>query len=304
MQYRIEWTYLGELADGQWPRDEAHCSFLIRFLERPPGPGHCAFLGMNVVTPAKARELGLAPEGRRGFLVVEHLSQAAFQDLVSKDVAEALAGRSQLDALSMLDRKYIVEGHDYREEIVADAPTADAMRALIEAVFAGVTRGSGVTLREALAEDDYAGPEAKKAARELDTDTDWHDVPKDVMRDRCEFFSYLDGPGFRYYIPAAMCFSLDAENRASSETPQRTYWSLLPTVAPRDFGKGHGGRFDVEAFITGCGFDGPQVQALYAFLCFMAVVADEGVDEEQLPAIRKWRESARRRRPVGVDGGI
>ena len=60
---------------------------------------------------------------------------------------------------------------------------------------------------------------------------------------------------------------------------------MLPTVAPRDFGKGHGGRFDVEAFITGCGFDGPQVQALYAFLCFMAVVADEGVDEEQLPAI-------------------
>lgn len=295
MQYRIEWSYLAELADGKRPNAEAHCSFLIRFLETPLGRGHCAFFGMNVVTPEKAREIGLDPAGRRGFLVVENLTQAAFQHRVTTDVAVAFTGRDKLDALAVLDRKYILEAQDFRAEFVADAPTAEAMRALIETAFAGVSRGSGVTLREALAEDDYAGPEAKQAARELDTDTDWHDAPVDVMRERCEFFSYLDAPGFRYYIPAAMRFSLELANRESSETPQRTYWSLLPTIAPRDYGKGHSHAFDPEALIASCGFDGPQVRALYAFLCFMAVVADEGVDEEQLEPMRKWRAAARAR---------
>jgi hypothetical protein len=76
-----------------------------------------------------------------------------------------------------------------------------------------------------------------------------------------------------------------------SDTPQRTYWSLMPTVAPRDFGWGHGKRFDSEAFITSCGFTDVQVHAIYRFLCFMAI---ECVHEEQLPALRQWRSSAHR----------
>ena len=116
------------------------------------------------------------------------------------------------------------------------------------------------------------------------------------MSARCEFFSYLDPAGFRYYLPAAMLLSLDPAERARSETPQRTYWSLLgPAIAPRDFGKGMGQAFDVEACIAQCEFTDAQVGAIYRFLCFMAVDGDEGVDEEQLPAMRRWRESLGRR---------
>lgn len=69
----------------------------------------------------------------------------------------------------------------------------------------------------------------------------------------------------------------------------------LPIIDVRDFGKGEGKTFDVEAFIASHAFTEAQVRAIYRFLCFMACEGDEGVDEEQLPAMRKWRESARRR---------
>lgn len=288
--YTIEWRYLEELADGARPSDEAYCSFLVRFTDRPPGPGHCWFFGVNVVTPNKAHELDIPVSGLRAYLVVEAMVKADFQARVTNDVQLALSGRSRDDASALLDATYVFENQDFRNEFAGDAPSARDLITQITEAFQGVTLGNGVSLHQAIAADDYAGPEAYAAARALDTDTDWRDAPREVMASRCEFFSYLDGEGFRYYIPAAMCFSV--EHNGESDTPQRTYWSLLPTVAPRDFGKGHGQRFDCAAFIARCGFNDAQIRAVYAFLCFMAVAREEGVDEEQLPAMRAWRTAA------------
>ena len=297
--YRLEWSYLGELPEvAGIPykyKDEAHCAFLIRFLDVPPGDGHCAFLCVNVVTPAKAAELGVGPDGRRGYFVAEAMTREDFCRRVTEDVRRAFDQWPRPQALARLDETYVWEDQDYRDEFLDDVPRGEDLAALIEEAFAGVTRGEGVTLHEALAEDDYADPDVLAAARARDQDSDWHDVPRDVLSARCEFFSYLDAAGYRYYLPAAMLLSLDAAERNQSDTPQRTYWSLLPLSAPRDFGKGQGETFDVEAFIASNAFTEAQVRAIYRFLCFMACEGDEGVDEEQLPAMRKWRESARRR---------
>jgi len=299
--YRLEWRYLGELSDADaadvsHQPNEAHCSFLIRFLDVPRGDGHCAFLAVNVISSAKAAELGIGPEGRRAYLVADTMTRTAFCRRVTDDVTRAFDQLPRPQALARLDQTYVWENQDYRDEFRGDGIGVADLRLLIEHAFSGVTRGEGVTLREALAIDDYASPEDRAAARTQDRDVDWHDAPREILSARCEFFSYLDTAGFRYYLPAAMLLSLDAADGRQSETPQRTYWSLLgPPIAPRDFGKGLGKAFDVEAFIARCEFNETQVHAIYRFLCFMAVEGGEGVDEEQLPAMRKWRDSVGRR---------
>lgn len=298
--YRLEWSYLDELSDVAGVPykygEEAHCNFLIRFLDVAPGDGHCAFLSVNVVTSAKAAELRIGSEGRRAYLVSDTMTQADFRRRVTDDVTSAFEQLPRHQALAQLDKNYVWESQDYRDEFRGDRIGAADLHMLIEHAFAGVTRGEGVTVHEALAEDSWASPEDLAAARAQDVDVDWHDAPREFMSAQCEFFSYLDTAGFRYYLPAAMLLSLDAAERGRSETPQRTYWSLLgPPIAPRDFGKGLGQTFDVEAFIAQCEFTDAQVRAIYRFLCFMAVDGDEGVDEEQLPVLRRWRENLERR---------
>jgi hypothetical protein len=292
--YRIEFKYL-EVPAEEGPNlfEEAHCEFLIRFNDVPVGAvGHCAFFCVNVVTSETARQLGIRPRDR-AYLVSDYMTQAMLRKRVTDDVTRAMNALHRSVALPLLDRVYVWRDRDFRDEFSADVLDASTLRGMIEDAFAGVSRGQGVTLHEALAEDDYADPVAKAAARALDTDTDWHDAPRDVMIKRCEFFSYLDPLGFRYYLPATMLLCLDPSLEGEvGDTPQRTYWSLLPTVAPRDFGKGHGKRFSSEAFIASCGFTDAQVHAIYRFLCFMAIEADQGVNEEQLPALRQWRGSA------------
>jgi len=294
--YRLEWSYLTELPDTPGPykyADEAHCEFLIRFLDLPRGPDHCAFLSINVVTVAKAVKLGV--ESRRAYLVADNMTREDFREHATRDVVRAFDALPRREALARLNEQYVWRDQDFRDEFRADALRVDELRELIEEAFAGVTRGEGVTLHEALARDDYANPEQLAAARARDEDTDWHDVNREVMAAHCEFFSYLDAAGYCYYLPAAMLLSLDADACSSSSTPQRTYWSLLPGVAPRDFGKGLGQAFDSEVVISTCGFTAAQVRAIYRFACYMAISADEGVDEEQLPSLRKWRASAARR---------
>ena len=91
--YRIEWNYLSELSDDAatpYPYGhEAHCGFLIRFLDMAPGDGHCVFLSVNVITTAKAAELGIGPEGRRAYVVADRMTQEDFRRRVTDDVTRA-----------------------------------------------------------------------------------------------------------------------------------------------------------------------------------------------------------------------
>lgn len=180
--YRIEFLHLSRLSDGAGiPRlrgGEAHCQFLIRFLEVPSGDGHCAFLSVNVVNTATAAELGIGPDGRRAYLVADIMTQEDFRRRVAHDVSSALNELPRDQALTRLDQTYVYQ-QDYRDEFRGDRIGVADLHLLIERSFAGVIRGEGVTLHEALAKDDWGSPEDLAAARALDVD--WHDAPREFM---------------------------------------------------------------------------------------------------------------------------
>lgn len=291
--YRIEWNFLNELPEDRSGSrvGEAHCVFMVRFLDVPPGDDHCAFFATNVVTSEEALRLGIAAQ--RGFQISDTLTRSEFQAQVTAEVQNAFTQADHREvALQHLNRTYIHQDQDFRDEFRADAPSAEALAEQVELAFAGVQRGNGISLHEAIAIDDYATPEERATARSRDVDMDWHDAPADLMISTVSIWSVLDGEGLRYYLPAAILLCLDLERaEVVADLLTRTYWSLLPMIAPRDQGKGLGERFDPGAIISEGQFSDLQIQVSYRFLCW-AAVEHEGVDEDQLPAMRKWRARA------------
>lgn len=90
----------------------------------------------------------------------------------------------------------------------------------ITAAFNGVSREDGVTLHEAMALDDYGGPEERQKARAQDTENRWQDVPDEDIRSSDAVLNFLDPKGFRYYIPAFLVWYLTF---IDSEDPD--FWS-------------------------------------------------------------------------------
>ncbi|WP_052754494.1 DUF6714 family protein [Calothrix sp. 336/3] len=77
-----------------------------------------------------------------------------------------------------------------------------ALIAEITEAFDGVSRKDGTTLHEAIAMDAWESVEKQRAARCLDLETRWQDVPDDDIIACCSALSFLNEKGFRYYIPA------------------------------------------------------------------------------------------------------
>lgn len=71
-----------------------------------------------------------------------------------------------------------------------------------------------------------------------------------------------------------------------------TYLAVLPTVAPREIGRGMGAAFDLDSFLQEHSFTAMQVNAIYRFICFMAIRAEHGMDEDQFAAVKKWKQAA------------
>jgi hypothetical protein len=80
----------------------------------------------------------------------------------------------------------------------------------IRSAFAGVSLGSGTSLRQAQAIDDYGRgfTEAEFEALPLSEVTDdWTRIPEsELLRDNA---AHLDAEGLRYYLPALMIWLLD-----------------------------------------------------------------------------------------------
>jgi hypothetical protein len=83
-----------------------------------------------------------------------------------------------------------------------------ALVAEISTAFDGVSRKGGTTLHEAEAMDDWKSPEEQRAARRLDPETRWQEVPDADIYACCSALSFLNEEGFRYYLPAFMVYSL------------------------------------------------------------------------------------------------
>ena len=92
----------------------------------------------------------------------------------------------------------------------------DALLDLIAQAFAGVSREGGISLHGTQVLDDWGTRDAALAVAELDTDTDWTEVPTADLQRFDSALSFLDPIGFRYYLPAYMtwdlsrCLGLDA----------------------------------------------------------------------------------------------
>jgi len=85
----------------------------------------------------------------------------------------------------------------------------------ITTAFEDVLRGDGVSLHETNILDDYGDAEARREAREWDTDTHWWELTDEDLYDNHVYLSYLDGESLRYYLPAYMISCLNDTERFS-----------------------------------------------------------------------------------------
>ncbi|MCS6814213.1 MAG: hypothetical protein NZ772_11715 [Cyanobacteria bacterium] len=98
---------------------------------------------------------------------------------------------------------------------------------LITKAFDGVSREDGITLHEARAIDDWGDEEERAAARALDTDQRWQDVPTEWINQLWDAFCCLDGKGWRYYLPVWMLHALRCPD-STSAGDSVIYSCLLP----------------------------------------------------------------------------
>jgi len=93
--------------------------------------------------------------------------------------------------------------------------------------FADVTRDEGVTLHEASVIDAYGSDTERFAARELDTDLRWQDVPDHLIESHSDTLCFVDPKGFRYYLPAYMIWALRHFRTSDSFSVDHVIYSLI-----------------------------------------------------------------------------
>jgi hypothetical protein len=101
----------------------------------------------------------------------------------------------------------------------------DLIRA-IEERFADVRLDDGVTLHEANVIDDYGTDEERMAARRLDNEDRWQEIPDKHIEDYPAILCFVDLKGFRYHLPAYMRWSLRYFDSSDSFTTDSTIYIL------------------------------------------------------------------------------
>ena len=165
------------------------------------------------------------------------------------DLPETYWPDTHLDALRKAQRSFLAIGAaapEFREDVRSPGPgdrrvpdwepldvlievEREAIIQAIERAFRHVERDDGVTLHEAEVIDDYGSDEERAAARRLDPDRHWQDVP-DATLARYSGFSFLDPRGYRYYLPAYMRWILKHPTASSdSNSPDSLLHSLTRT---------------------------------------------------------------------------
>jgi hypothetical protein len=290
MEYELEWQYADDPAPPVEYEPYIHFGFMLRFPKVPLGKDHVAHFCFNVLQEPQVNEIGIVVV-RRGFVICIPFSKPDIMEFVEAAVSRAFSGSSREEALDRLNAQFINSDIDYSDEFVSDLIGADELLNLIDEAFDGVERGDGITLHQANVIDDYGSEEEFLAAAKVDTETRWQDIPTSALVENPQFLCFVDTAAFRYYIPAAMSFAVRKYDENDFET-FFIYLAVLPTVAPRESGRGIGEAFDLEGFIREHSFTQAQVNAIYRFICFMAIEAEHGMDEDQFAAVKKWRQAA------------
>lgn len=292
MHYQIEWLY-SDVNAGENAPDPAnfdiHISFLLRFPDIPPGNDHVAHFCLNVLSPEAAK--GEAkPCPRRGILVREKFSYTGIVEEVELTVAEAFETHGRVEALQILNQVYIHDDLDFSAEFSDDVKSVDEVLEKIENAFGDVTRNADrVTLHQAVVIDDYGTQAEFDAAGEIDVDTRWQDIPARYIEENAGYLNFVEIDDFKYYLAANMSWSVRNYNEDLSDAAYFTFLKLFPSVAPREIGRGIGEGFDVDKFLEEFSLSRDQANAIYYFLCFMAIIAEFRIGEDQYPAMLGWR---------------
>ena len=298
IKFETEWLYSDFKADAI-PRSEdypVHFVFLIRFPDIEPGEDHVAHFCFNVISPeiAVARNVDVA--SHRGYVIQAAFNYCEIVHAVEQEVANAMAhvfdDPSRKNAIAALNQSYVCTDLNFADDFRADLLEPKMIVDLIQTAFDGVLRGEGTTLHEAMMMDDYGSIEAQRDARKFDLETRWQDVPADDIRDNPSYMVFLDRAGFRYYLPANMVWSITPNNGDKWDVPFFTFLRLFPRIDRRNVGQKLGEDFNLTAFIEHHSFSRKQVQAIYRFLCFMAIEGGCRVDEDKYPAMCQWRGAA------------
>ena len=290
MKYEFEWLYSDDPAPPVKSEPYIHFEFLLRFPDVSPGKGHVAHFCFNVLQEPETTEPGLSIV-RRGFLVCVPFSKPDVTEFVETAVVAAFDNESREEALALLNKQFINSDIDFSHEFVGELIEANELVTLIDEASNGVARGDGITLHQAIVIGHYGSDEEFLAAEKLDTETRWQDVPDHFLAKDSQFLIFIDQDNFRYYLAAAMSWAIRTYADDYDNT-FFTYLAVLPTVAPREVGRGIGAAFDLDGFIHKHSLTPTQVNAIYRFICFMAVRAEHGMDEDQYAAVRKWRQAA------------
>jgi hypothetical protein len=150
-----------------------------------------------------------------------------------------------------------------------DGRPAEKIEAEISRSFAGVTRDGGTTLHEAEVIDAYGSEAERAAARELDKDRRWQDVPDHLIETHSDTLCFVDPKGFRYYLPAYMVWALRHFQTSDSFSVNHVIYSL--TIREGFYTKkklnDEMREWNLERFRL---FTDDQARAICCFLRFMA----------------------------------
>jgi len=155
--------------------------------------------------------------------------------------------------------------------------------------FDRVARADGTTLHEAIAIDDWKTREEQLAARRLDTEQRWQDIPDDVIVACESALPFLDTKGFRYYLPAFMvCGLRNWENDAGRVVDTCEYNLLHERQKSLR-------QSDPASIAAKYGLTDAQCKAIAHFLRFVVGNDDDELTTQPattLQAVAKWERFA------------
>ena len=140
------------------------------------------------------------------------------------------------DALWEYDWEYCPEcQRNYGGAIYPAKQTDDELREIAELIeqiriaFVEVTLGKGESLHQAHLEGAYWDDALWLAAKEKDPETRWQKVPDWKIESGASTLSFFDPEGWRFYIPAFMCWTLRNWRTSDSITSDSILWNLANT---------------------------------------------------------------------------
>jgi hypothetical protein len=155
---------------------------------------------------------------------------------------------------------------------------AAAIIAAIRAAFRGVARGA-ITLHEAEVIDDYGTDEERAAARELDTERGWEEIPDAYVEECPSALYHVDPESWRYYVPRYMEWSIRHFRSSDSFLVDSTIYGFNPSTDATLL------EHEMERYRT---LTAEQAQAVCRFLRYMARHADHADADAADDALRKY----------------